>query len=327
MRPVNPEPAHGGRPLRTLITALPPSRLPGAVPTAPVGRLVARSLLDAGHLVRALVPAAETEGWPSEVEVIEGSVTDPDATAEAFDDVDRVLLAGLVAFVPERLRELTNLLVSGPLKRVVVLSSHGSDFETAHSPETWQWLAFEWAMKLHGASWIHLRPVGLFGNALYGGYPITGAGWLDTLTRGEPVREFLPDVAYPFMDEADLAEIAARLLLDETTGEGRGRRQLDVAGYLSSAGERFARLNETAGGHHRLRPLVDEQEARTYWSDNGWPDTTIDVTLYAMRAFRHAPVREAIRRQVTAAERLLGRPPRTFDDWLKDHAAALTALR
>lgn len=308
-----------------LITAAPPSRLPGAVPTAPVGRLLAQLLLDAGQRVRALVPASERQGWATGVDVIEGCVTDPEATPAAFDDIERVFLAGLVSIVPERLRQLTNLLVTGPLSQVVVLSSHGSDFETAYSAETWEWLAFERAMEIHGASLIHLRPAGLFAGAIHGGYPISGADWLTTLAHGEPVREFLADVAYPFMDEADLAAIAARLLLDDTIADVPASGKLDVVGCLSSARNRFACLNEVMGRRHRLVPLANEQEARYYWRSRGWPDITIGVTLYAMQAFQQASeaTRQAVDSQISTAAKLLGRAPRTFTDWIRDHSITL----
>lgn len=288
---------------RTLITASAPSRQPGAVPTAPVGRLLAQAL--AGTPVRVLVPRSEAEGWPSGTDVVVGDVTDPDATPDAFADVDRVFLAGLAGIVPRRLRELTNRLVAGSVAKVVVLASHGSDFESEHSAETWEWLAFERALQRCGANWVYLRPGGLFANAAVGGYPITGADWLATTRAGEPVREFRPDVAYPFIDEADLATIAARLLTDDSSGT------VDVVGALTSAHARAA----LAGV--RLAPLSTVEQARTHWRHLGWPDVTIEVTLYAMQALEGAG--PALRAQIATARALLGREPRGFADWLNDH--------
>lgn len=311
---------------RALITALPASRLPGAVPSAPAARLLARRLLEAGAAVRALVPPALAEGWPEGVEVCRGTVTDPASSPQVFNDVDRVFLAGLVSFEPERLRELTNLLLNGPLRRVVVLSSHGSDFESAYSQETWQWLAFERAMQLHDVRWVCVRPGGLFGNALVGGYPISGADWVATLAAGEPVREYLPDVAYPFLDDTDLADIATRLLIDDSA-DLFADPKLDVVGCLSSARDRLERIETLTGTRARLEPLRGQDEARAHWRAGGWPDVTIDVTLYAMDAFRHASkeTRAAVDLQITTAETLLGRRTRTFGDWLQDNDAAFAS--
>lgn len=310
---------------RVLITALPPSRLPGAVPTAPVGRSLAHQLVRDRVHVRVLVPAEEASGWPADAEIVEGSVTDPCAAEAAFVGVDRAFVAGLVSFEFARMRELTNLLLSGPVSRVVVLSSHGSDFETSYSPETWQWLAFERAMELADATCVHLRPGGLFANAIDGGYPVSGADWKRALAEGRPVREFLPDAAYPFIDEADVAEIAARLLLDDVAAGGEPAAKLDVVGSLSSAAERVAIVNEVLGTDLRLEAIADQDDARRFWRGQGWPEVTIDVTLYAMQAFHRLSdeTRGAIDAQITTAEALLGRRPRTFHDWVTAHASFL----
>ena len=119
-----------------LLTVMPPSRAPGAVPTAPVGRHVATRLLELGHKVRVLAPQSEAEGWPNNVEIVAGLVTDPSATPQPFQDIDAVCVAGLVGMVPPNLRDLANLIVKGGVRRVVILASHGSDFETEYSPET-----------------------------------------------------------------------------------------------------------------------------------------------------------------------------------------------
>lgn len=310
---------------RVLVTALPPSRRPGAVPTAPVGRLLAHRLLEAGLRVRVLVPSAEADGWPVDAEVVDGTVAEPSAAEEAFVGIDRAFIAGLVGVEYDRMRELTNLLLAGPVSRVVVLSSHGSEFETWYSPETWQWLAFERALQLAEASWVHIRPAGLFANVTEGGYPISGAYWKQAVAARTPIREFLPETAYPYVDEADVAEVAARLLVGDPDPDEQITGKLDVVGCLSSARERVDCLNDVLGIDLRLEPLRDEDEARRYWQSQGWPNDIIAVTLFAMQAFHHASeeTRRAVRSQIATTEALLGRRARSFRDWLSDHASAL----
>lgn len=109
------------------------------------------------------------EQRPVGTELADGSVTDPAASRTAFEDVERLFLAGLVVMVPGQLRDIANLALAGGLRRAVVLASHGSDFEDETSPETWQWLAFEQALRKHGAEWTRLRPAGLFAGLLVGG--------------------------------------------------------------------------------------------------------------------------------------------------------------
>lgn len=315
-------PPDSGESGTTLVTALPASRLPGAVPTAPVGRALARVLREQGEHVRALVPRTEADGWPDGVEVLLGSVEEPTAVPHAFEDVSQVFLAGLVSKVPTTLRELTNRLLAGGARRVVVLSSHGSDFETEYSDESWPWLAFERALEVHGARWTHLRPVGLFANSVLGGYPVSGSDWCEQIRQGQAVAEFLPDVAYPFMDEEDLGRIAAALLSDEPPPGNR----LDVCGQLVSARERFDAVNDAMGGTARLETLPDEETARRHWRKQGWPEATIDVTLFAMTAFKEQAetIRSVLAPQIDSTAHLLGRPPRSFRAWLSRNIGAFT---
>lgn len=57
-------------------------------------------------------------------------------------------------------------------------------------------------------------------------------------------------------------------------------------------------------------------QAVSYWQSKGWPEVTIGVTLFAMRAFRDASdaTRQVVASQMATAEKLLGRRPRTFSD-------------
>ena len=308
--------------ITALVTVLPPSRAPGAVPTGPVGRHLARLLLSGGARVRVLAPPAEHAGWPAGVELIDGTVTSPAASPAAFRAVDCLCLAGLVSMVPEKLRDLANLALAGGLKRAVVLASHGSDFEDEYSPETWQWLAFEQALRKHGAEWTYVRPAGLFAGLLAGGYPITSSSWASRIRRGEALREFLPDVPTPFIDEEDVAVIIAAIL----RSGGHNERVLDVSGTLSSAAERARLIGAATGKPVRLEELTSPEAARQAWAGDGWPDVTIEVTLYAMTAFSakaraNIPI---IEQQIDRARKLLGRRPHSFGDWLASNRAAFS---
>lgn len=270
--------------------------------------------------MRVLAPAPELAGWPAGVRLVEGAVADPAASAIAFKNLDYLYLSGLVSMVPEALRELTNLALAGGARRAVILTSHGSDFEREYSPETWQWLAFEQALRKHGAEWTYIRPTGLFANALVGGYPITGSSWASKVHRGAAIHEFMPDVPYPFIDEDDVAGIVADILLRG----GYNEKVLDVSGTLSSAAERASLIGVATGKPVHLAELPTPEAARAAWTADGWPEVTIDVTLYAMNAFS-ADARTTIpvlHQQADLARSLLGRRPRSFADWLPDNIAA-----
>ena len=79
-----------------LLTAVSARKDAGSSPTGIVGRSLARQLLDFGDRVRVLAEPGRLDGWPDEVEVVEGSITRPLERPEVFDGVDGVFLAGAV---------------------------------------------------------------------------------------------------------------------------------------------------------------------------------------------------------------------------------------
>lgn len=303
-----------------LMTCAPPNGLPGAVPSVPVARHLAADLARGGRAVRVLVPPGEIGGWPDEVEVVEGSVAEPEATPSAFAGLDGLLLAGLTAAVPTRLRALVNLILAGGVRRVVVLASHARDVETELSEETWQWLAFERALEGRGVPWTYVRPSGLFANALAGGYPITGAWWATRIRDGEPLREFRPHVPVPFIDEADVAAVISRVLM---TG-GYDGQVLDISGAVTTAAARARQLSEVIGRPVQLVELETADDARERWREQGWPDITIETTLWIAARYAADLDRNltAVAGQQGTAQRILGRPTRTFADWLATHSAS-----
>lgn len=297
-----------------LLTAMPPTRNPGAVPTAPLARLLAEELTRRGSEVRVLTPAVEAHDWPDGVSVQIGEVTDPAAFAAAVSGAQCVFLAGLVGESLDPLRDLTNALITAGPGRVVVLGAHGSDFEDEISGETWQWSAFERSLDKHGISWAYLRPTALMAHTLVGGYPIPGSGVVESIRIRKPVYEYLPDAPYAFIHEQDLAEIAATVLLDSAH-----RGTIDVSGTTVSAAERISVLATVLGREAEVVELSAEQAAER-WRRDGWPADTIAVMLYALPAFVSPRANPSLRAQEDRARALLGRTPRTFAQWATEFA-------
>ncbi|MFD4406940.1 SDR family oxidoreductase [Nocardia sp. NPDC058499] len=297
-----------------LLTAMPPTRNPGAVPTAPLVRLLADELTRRGAEVRVLTPAAEAQDWPRNVTVQIGEVTDPAAFATAVTGAQRVFLAGLVGESLAPLRDLVNALITAGSGRVVVLGSHGSDFEKEISGETWQWSAFERSLDKHGIGWAYLRPTALMAHALVGGYPIPGSGVVESIRTRTPVHEYLPDAPYAFIHERDLAEIAATVLLNPAH-----RGTIDVSGITVSTAERISVLETVLGLDAEVVELSAEQAAER-WRRDGWPEDTIAVMLYALPAFAAQPGNPQLRAQEDHARALLGSAPRTFAQWATEFA-------
>ncbi|MGC4812946.1 NAD(P)H-binding protein [Micromonospora sp. DT228] len=309
-RPSNPSHAR----LR-LLTAVNARKDAGSSPTGIVGRNLARQLLGAGDRVRVLAEPGQTDDWPDGVEVVEGSITRPIEYAEVFDGVDGVFLAGAV---PTTVRDALEAARNAGVRRVVVLSSHGPEYEEDHPPETWFWLAIERAAECSGMEWTHIRPSAVLGAMIEGTYPATGSDWPEMIRGDGVVREaFLDGGHYPFIHEDDLAAVAmAALRVDDHVGA-----VLEAVGLPISSRSRVASIAR-AIGRDIAAVGVAPGESRARWRRGGWPDSGIDVTLYALEEYgaRLAELTAWTLDQRPAVHEIIGRPPRDVDDWVVENA-------
>jgi len=168
--------------------AVPPRRLPGAVPAGPVGRWLAHRLLAAGEAVRVLALGQDASRWPDGVEPIEGSVLRPAESPDAFAGLDRMFLAGAAPETrreaPTAVRDVVRRAVDGGVQDVAVRSSHGPMFVVSQPPEQWFWLAAERAVDAPCPRWTHIRPSAVMASMLAEGYRSAGSSWAETIRRG-----------------------------------------------------------------------------------------------------------------------------------------------
>lgn len=304
--------------MTTLITSVPPRKAPGAVPVGPVGRCLARGLLARGESVRVLCAHSDASGWPEGVEMIEGSVLRPAEAPSAFVGIDRLFLAGATPEVrterPHSVSEVVSRAVEGGARAIVVLSSHGPVFAMSLPPEQWHWLAVERAVEASPVAWTHIRPSAVMASMLAGGYPPTGSAWAEVIRASRVIREPYGDARYPFIDEEDLAEVAATVLFDP----GYAGSVLDALGPAISARQRASLIAEAIGEALTFEDLTPD-EARLLWRSQGWPEETIEVTLWAQSQFLIQPSISD-----PTVERVLGRAPRAFADWLQRHVEAFS---
>lgn len=300
-----------------LLTVVSPRRDEGNSPTGIVGRCLARHLLASGRQVRVMAEADQCGGWPDEVDVVEGSITRPLECARAFDGAGAVFLAGAR---PSTVRDALALARKAGAGKVVVLSSHGPEYEEANPPETWFWLAIEKAVERSGIAWTHIRPSAVMGAVLEGTYPATGSDWSDTVRADGVVREaFLQQGHYPFIHEDDLAAVAAAALIsDDYAGT-----VVEAVGPPLSTRARIRSIATALGRDIGTVELAAE-ESRAIWRRRGWPDGAIAVTLYALEEYgaRFDELVQWTVDQRPSVQEIIGRPMRTYDDWVKENIDA-----
>ena len=300
-----------------LLTAVAPRKREGSSPTGVVGRHLARQLLQNGVSVRVLAELEQLEGWPPGTEVICGSITRPQDAATAFAGATRVFLAGAE---PRSVKEVTESASAAGIDRIVVLSSHGPEYEREFPPETWFWLAIETAVERSGIAWTHIRPSAVMGASLEGTYPATGSDWVSSCRDEGVIREpFLDRGYYPFIHEADLAAVAAAALL---RGDYAGQI-LEAIGLPISTRSRVAAIEKAIGRRIATEELSPDQ-GRKAWHQLGWPSGAIDVTLFALEAYgtRLKELTEWTMAQKPTVEEMIGRRPLSFEQWAREHVGA-----
>jgi len=122
----------------------------------------------------------------------------------------------------------------------------------------------------------------------------------------------------PFIDTRDIAGVAAQVLLHPETHIGKKYVLTggEAVGYADLATE----LTNVTGRAITYRPISME-EARARLTRAGQPAELIDATL-AIAAYQRDGGATAM--VSPTVERLLGRPPRTIRDFLRDYAAAFS---
>jgi uncharacterized protein YbjT (DUF2867 family) len=118
----------------------------------------------------------------------------------------------------------------------------------------------------------------------------------------------------PFIDARDIAAVAADVLLDPEPHAGK--KYFLTGGAAVSYGDVAAALSRATDRPITYRPIsMDEQRAR--WMARGLPEPLIDGMVAIATYQRDGGATATVSPNV---ERLLGRPPRSIDDFARDYA-------
>ena len=166
--------------------------------TGNIGRLVVDELLALGATdVRALTANPAKAALPEGVEVVTGYLGKLETLPAAFEGVDRMYLAPLLATVDEA----TRLAAAAGVQHIVDLAGgEGTD-----------WQPIERAVEASGVAWTHLEAGEFMPNV---------AIWAQQIATTDEVRDGYPTSANALIAPVDIAAVAARILLGDDH-EGR----------------------------------------------------------------------------------------------------------
>ena len=272
--------------------------------TGRVGRVVVDELLDEGVPVRALTRRPETARLPAAVEVVSGDLTVPESLDAALQGVGAVFLVWTVppATAPAVVERLAT-----HARRVVFLSSpHRTPhpFFQQPNPAAALHADIERLIAASGLASTVIRPGMFASNALYWwAAPIRDAGvvrWPYGAAETAPI------------DERDVASVAARALYED--GHAGGDYVLTGPDSLSQA-EQVGIIGDVIGRRIQFEELSPEEFRRE--TAGSWPPLVVDMLLAAWAATIGRPAFVT-----SAVSDVVGSPPRTFRQWVADHAAA-----
>jgi uncharacterized protein YbjT (DUF2867 family) len=178
----------------------------------------------------------------------------------------------------------------------VLLSSQGVG-TGRHQPH------LEDAVTSSGLGWTLLRP---------GGFASNDLAWAEPVRARRTVFTPFPDVALPVIDPADIADVAAAVLLDDR----HAGRTYELTGPAPvSPRQRVAAIGAALGEEVRLVEQT-RAEARAQML-RFMPEPVAEATLGALGE----PTPHE-RRVSPDVERVLGWPPRAYDEWVGRTATA-----
>lgn len=275
--------------------------------TGTVGREVVRQLLEAKEDVRVLSrDRARAAKLGEGVEVVEGDLGKPETLGAAFAGVDRAFVLSTGPGVAELEGNAYAAAKKAGVRHIVNISAQG-----AGQPELaigrWHHDSEE-RLEASGVAWTILRPGQFASNAL---------SWAGSIKAQGAVFAPTGDGKTAPIDPRDIAAVAVKAL---TTPGHEGKIYELTGPELLTTAEMAQRIGAVIGKEVR-HVDVPEAAAREGMLRAGMPEVLASAVLELMaliRAGRGAALSPVV-------EQVLGRKPRTFDEWARDHAAAFTA--
>jgi uncharacterized protein YbjT (DUF2867 family) len=270
--------------------------------TGNVGRPLTEALAEAGQQVTAVSRHAAVV--PDGVRHVVADLAEPAGLEPALAGAKALflLLSGDLHAAGANPADVIGHAAAAGIRRVVLLSTLGvatRPFGTTRVAMR----ALEDVLRESGLDWTILRPGGFASNALW---------WAESVRARHVVASPFGDTGVPVIDPADIAEVAAAGLLDDQhTGEVY---ELTGPEVITPRGQTAA-IAAGLGAPVRFQELT-RAEAKAGMT-RSMPGELADDTLDILGSPSPAELRVS-----PDVERVLGRPPRSFADWVARNIAA-----
>ncbi|WP_018530685.1 MULTISPECIES: NAD(P)H-binding protein [unclassified Streptomyces] len=274
--------------------------------TGTIGSELVRLLAARGIPHRALTRDPSRARFGPGTEVVRGDYDTPDSLRAALTGVDAVFMVNVpgAAAPGAHDRTLLDAAVTAGARRAVKLSAIATG-DPASGPFSQWHVPGEQALRDGTLEWTILRPTMFASNFLW---------WAPDIRAGRPVPDQYGGGAQGVVDPADIAAVAAEALL----GDGHHGRTYTPTGPEALAVPRMAAALGTVLGRTLDTVELSTADNRARLLSIGIPEHSVDGVLEGL-----AFVRDGGNAVVTDdVERVLGRPPRTFEEWARDHKDA-----
>jgi uncharacterized protein YbjT (DUF2867 family) len=261
--------------------------------TGTVGRHLVEQLVQAGEQVRALTRNPAKAKFSAQVEVTQGDLTNPASLAAVLEGVSGLHLINFGGddYAPLQTgSEIVALAQQAGVQRVTVLRGGGENGTVEN------------ALEASTLDWTFLNPVEFMSGML---------DWAKSIREQQVVRLGFVHRKSAIVHEADIAAVAAAAL----TQPGHGGKTYSITGgEVLTPVQMVQTISEVIGQDIRLIEL-SEAEAREQWRSQGFSDEIIDFFVWA-----HGSTPPEGYTVVPTVEQVTGRPPRTFAQWVMEHA-------
>lgn len=274
--------------------------------TGKVGGQALRRLVERGLDVRALArDPAKVEALGLGVEAVPGDLDKPDTLPPAMAGVDKVLVVAGGWDIPAEDANMIAAAEGAGVGHVVLLSSLGVEYGVASGPFH---APGEEKLRSAALDWTIIRPAFYMANALM---------WRDTILGQGVIYEPTGTGRHALVHPADVGDVAAEVL----ASDGHAGQTYELTGPDPLSTADCAAALSTALGRDIQHVDIPDEAFRDGMTKAGAPPPLVDnlARYYAMvKAGDFAMV-------TTTVADLLGRPARTFSEWVAENAGTFAS--